>query len=422
MATSSLQRAKTAKNDEFYTQLKDIENELKHYRDQLKNKVIFCNCDDPFESNFFKYFAMNFKTLGLRKLITTCYDPSPVANKEIQLSFFGDDKNIKHNNKNRNKIISKAYKIELDDISDIDGSGNINILDTKENLLREKAKLDNGGKSKILSYLKGSGDFRSDECVELLKRSDIVITNPPFSLFREYVAQLVEYDKKFLIIGSKNAITYKEIFPLIAQNKLWLGHGFNAGNAFFSVPNTDVDRFAKGVYDEKTGLVKFRNCGWFTNLDHEKRHEDLISQLYKKYNSEEYPKYDNYDAINVDKVAEIPEDYDGVMGVPITFLDRYNPDQFEIVAFRKGDDGKDLVYSFRQDKTRQDKTNPTILPNTRPPISDIQQQMGPEHILTDRKNMHEFLSSTSVAGMIKNTEGKIGKKITYARITIRRIK
>ena len=263
---------------------------------------------------------------------------------------------IKHNNKNRNKIISKAYKIELDDISDIDGSGNINILDTKEILLREKAKLDNGGKSKILSYLKGSGDFRSDECVELLKRSDIVITNPPFSLFREYVAQLVEYDKKFLIIGSKNAITYKEIFPLIAQNKLWLGHGFNAGNAFFSVPNTDVDRFAKGVYDEKTGLVKFRNCGWFTNLDHEKRHEDLISQLYKKYNSEEYPKYDNYDAINVDKVAEIPEDYDGVMGVPITFLDRYNPDQFEIVAFRKGDDGKDLVYSFRQDKTRQDKT------------------------------------------------------------------
>lgn len=211
MAHDTLKQANKQKRDEFYTRLKDIENELKHYKAQLKDKVIFCNCDDPFESNFFKYFAMNFKALGIKKLITTCYDPSPIANQEIQLSFFSKNKEIKHSNKNRNKIISKAYKIELDDIADIDGSGNINILDTKEILLREKAKLDSGKKSKILSYLDGDGDFRSAECVELLKRADIVVTNPPFSLFREYVAQLVEYDKKFLILGNMNALTYKEI-------------------------------------------------------------------------------------------------------------------------------------------------------------------------------------------------------------------
>lgn len=327
MAISSLQRAKTAKNDEFYTQLKDIENELKHYKDQLKDKIIFCNCDDPFESNFFKYFAMNFKALGLKKLITTCYDPSPVANKEIQLSFFDENKEIKHNNKNRNKVISKAYKIELDDISDIDGSGNIDILDTKEILLREKAKLDSGEKSKILSYLKGDGDFRSDECVELLKQADIVITNPPFSLFREYVAQLIEYDKKFLVIGNKNAITYKEIFKLIASEKLWVGYGFNAGNAYFAIPNSDTSRFANGVFDEKTGLVKFRNCTWFTNLLVDKSANPIVPYIKYEDGLKQglYPKYDNYNAIEVSRVAEIPEDYYGAMGVPITFLDRWVP-------------------------------------------------------------------------------------------------
>ena len=220
MAHDTLKRANKQKRDEFYTRLKDIENELKHYKNQLKDKVIFCNCDDPFESNFFKYFAMNFKALGLKKLITTCYDPSPIANKEIQLSFLGEEKEERYGNKSRQKIISKAYKIELDDVADIDGSGNINILDTKEILLREKAKLDSGEKSKILSYLDGDGDFRSVECIELLKRTDIVVTNPPFSLFREYVAQLVKYDKKFLILGNMNALTYKEIFKLIKENKI----------------------------------------------------------------------------------------------------------------------------------------------------------------------------------------------------------
>lgn len=313
MATSSLQKAKQAKNDEFYTQLKDIESELKHYKNQLKDRVIFCNCDDPFESNFFKYFAMNFKQLGLKKLITTCYDPSPIANKEIQLSFFGDNKEVKHKNTSRQKIISKAYKIELDDITDINGSGNINILDTKEILLREKVKLDSGGKSKILSYLDGDGDFRSDECVELLKQADVVITNPPFSLFREYIAQLIEYDKKFLVIGNVNATNYKEMFKLIMGNKLWLGYNCVR---WFNTP--------------QFGLKEGARSFWYTNLDIPKRHEEFT--LFKRYKSEEYPKYDNYDAIEVSKAVNIPYDYDGVMGVPVTFLDKFNPDQFEILG------------------------------------------------------------------------------------------
>lgn len=332
MANANLRKASKTKNDEFYTQLKDIENELRHYKDQLKDKVIFCNCDDPFESNFFKYFAMNFKALGLKKLITTCYDPSPVANQEIQLSFFGENKEIKHDNKKRNKIISKAYKIELDDISDIDGSGNVNILDTKEILLREKAKLDNGGESKILSYLKGNGDFRSVECVELLKRADIVVTNPPFSLFREYVAQLVEYDKKFLILGNMNALTYKEIFKLIKENKIWSGYGFNMSMVYKSPYKNTLEsnrKFVIGKGLDPDKYIKVPAINWFTNLDTIKRHEEII--LYKKYSPQDYPKYDNYEAININKVSEIPEDYYEKMGVPITFFDKYNPEQFEII-------------------------------------------------------------------------------------------
>ena len=332
MANTNLRKASKTKNDEFYTQLKDIENELKHYKDQLRDKVIFCNCDDPFESDFFKYFAMNFKALGIKKLITTCYDPSPIANQEIQLSFFSKNKEIKHSNKNRNKIISKAYKIELDDIADIDGSGNINILDTKEILLREKAKLDNGKKSKILSYLDGDGDFRSAECVELLKRADIVVTNPPFSLFREYVAQLVEYDKKFLILGNMNALTYKEIFKLIKENKIWSGYGFNMSMVYKSPYKNTLEsnrKFVIGKGLDPDKYIKVPAINWFTNLDTIKRHEEII--LYKKYSPQDYPKYDNYEAININKVSEIPEDYYEKMGVPITFFDKYNPEQFEII-------------------------------------------------------------------------------------------
>jgi len=243
--------------------------------------------------------------LGLKKLIATCYFNSTVSGNEIDL--FHQDEEIK-----------KGYKIVVDSLQDYNKDGVEDLLDI-EYYLKYINKPEE---------LEGDGDFRSDECIELLKESDIVVTNPPFSLFREYVAQLMEYDKKFLIIGSINAITYKEIFPLIKDNRMWLGYGFRGGNAYFKIVN--IHDYADGVYDSDTGLVKFRNCCWFTNLDIAKRHEDLF--LYEEYTPEKYPKYDNYDAINVDKVVEIPKDYFGVMGVPITFLDKYNPDQFEIIG------------------------------------------------------------------------------------------
>lgn len=314
---SNLNKANKVKNDEFYTQLSDIENELKHYRNHFKDKVVFCNCDDPYESNFFKYFAMNFNFLGLKKLIATCYMGSPVMGQQFeQLSFF----DIMPSEDDTPKKF--PYKIEITEVTDVDGDGAVTLMDV-EYLLRNRKN--------YLTLLEGNGDFRSPECVEILKEADIVVTNPPFSLFREFVAQLVEYNKKFIIVGNQNAITYKEFFPLIQNNKIWLGNGFRGGNAYFAVPK-EV-HYASGVYNEETGLVKFRNCCWFTNLDIKKRHEKL--ELYKKYTPEEYPHYDNYDAINVDKTADIPEDYEGVMGVPITFLDKYNPDQFEIIGMAK---------------------------------------------------------------------------------------
>ncbi|GAB6395528.1 MAG: putative adenine-specific methylase [Bacteroidales bacterium] len=292
----NLHAARQAKNDEFYTQLPDIENELRHYRDHFRGKAVLCNCDDPRISNFFYYFAMNFERLGLKRLITTCY-------------------------KNQNPDLFSAHKSETAVYLIYDG-------DKNDNRVPDPAEIG-------IKPLKGDGDFRSPEGIELLKQSDIVVTNPPFSLFREYVAQLIEYGKQFLIIGSQNAITYKEIFTLIKENKIWLGHGFAGGNAYFKVSASD-NNYVAGVYDPQTGLVKFRNVRWFTNLDHAKRHEDLI--LYKNYTPEEYPKYDNYDAIEVSKTADIPMDYDGVMGVPITFLDKYNPEQFELVGSNRGID------------------------------------------------------------------------------------
>ena len=296
-----LHKASKIKFDEFYTQLPDIERELSHYKDYFKNKIVFCNCDDPRVSGFFHYFSYNFEFLGLKKLITTCY-----KNQQIDLFSQNDSE--------------KAIYLEYTGDKDGDKVPDLNEIGIK--------------------HLKGDGDFRSEECIKLLKQSDIVVTNPPFSLFREYVAQLVEYDKKFIIIGSLNAITYKEIFKFIKENKIWLGHGFDGGNAYFKTPYPK--EFAEGVYNEETDLVKFRNVTWFTNLDYEKRHEDLI--LYKTYkgNKKDYPKYDNYDAINIDKTKDIPIDYKGAMGVPITFLHKYNPEQFEIIKFRKGSDEKDL--------------------------------------------------------------------------------
>ena len=288
-ANSSFGDAKKAKADEFYTQLPDIERELRHYKMQFKGKCVYLNCDDPRVSNFFHYFSFNFEKLGLKKLIATCY-------KSQQMDLFSQNDS------------EHAIWLEYD--------GDVN-----HNNVPDPAEIG-------IKPLGGDGDFRSAESVELLKQADIVVTNPPFSLFREYVSQLMEYDKKFLIIGSLNAITYKDIFKLIKDDKLWLGYGFQAGNAYFAVP--DGSDYAKGVYDEATGLVKFRNVAWFTNLDTSKRHEDLL--LYRKYAPEEYPTYDNYDAIEVSKIADIPIDYDGAMGVPLTFLDKYNPDQFEILG------------------------------------------------------------------------------------------
>ncbi len=336
MANRNLNRAKETKNDEFYTQYTDIQKEVTAYLeydpDTFRGKVVYCNCDDPFESNFFRYFALNFNKLGLKKLITVSYKPSPVANTQLEL--FGDDESLTKV-KGRPKI--SANKFIVSEIGDINEDGEFNLEDIanqlKANRNNEWAPLDEGG------------DFRSDESIELLKKSDIVVTNPPFSLFREYVKQLFDFDKKFLIIGNMNAITYKEIFPLIKNDKLWLGNGFHAGNAYFFTPN--VRDFASGVYDEKTGLVKFRNVCWFTNLDHGKRHQPLKLMTMddnKKFNNKvqksetAYKKYDNYNAIEVPFTDAIPSDYDGVMGVPISFLDKYCPDQFEILGMCENED------------------------------------------------------------------------------------
>ncbi len=300
---SNLHLAKADKNDEFYTQLANISDELKHYKSHFKGKVVYCNCDDPYESNFFRYFALNFNELGLKKLICTCYADSLVADTQLSLA-----------------QKSRAYKVELSEVIDINGDGATDLRDINAMLCMNKYRP---------IMLDGDGDFRSEECIEMLKEADIVVTNPPFSLFREYIAQLIEYDKKFLIIGNQNNVTYKEIFPLIKDNKVWLG--YHCGDMAFTVPDSYEAKEVRFWVDDNG--QKWRSLGnicWYTNLEHDKRNENLI--LYKTYNEEEYPKYDGYDVINVNKVADIPADYMGVMGVPITFLSKYNPNQFEILG------------------------------------------------------------------------------------------
>lgn len=310
-----LSKAKTAKEDEFYTQLSDIERELRHYKDFFKGKVVLCNCDDPFESNFFKYFAMNFNSLELKKLIATCYVTSPVI--YTQLTLFGDMDEV-----DKEPSDKKPYKIEITEVTDENKDGRVDLADV-EYLLKNRKN--------VLTLLEGDGDFRSAECVELLKRADIVITNPPFSLFREYVAQLMEYEKKFIIIGNKNAITYKEIFPLIKENKLWTGYRAFSGGMWFIADYL-------GKYEKIVDGVKLINVPaiWFTNCDTTKRHEDII--LYKNYNPDNYPKYITFDGIDISETSDIPCDYYGVMGVPKTFLDKYNPEQFEILGYEREDE------------------------------------------------------------------------------------
>lgn len=287
-----LNNAQRARQDEFYTQLSDIENELKHYRSYFKGKTIYCNCDDPRVSNFFHYFSYKFEDLGLKRLITTCYQ-----NRERDMFSRHDS----------NTAIWLEYKGDL--------NGN-KVPDPEE----------------IGVYpLQGDGDFRSNECIEMLKQADIVVTNPPFSLFREYVAQLIEYDKKFIIIGSLNAVTYKEIFPLIRDNQVWFGPSISSGDREFGVPDHYPLNAAQYRVDESGNkFIRVKGVRWFTNLDIRKRHEDLI--LHKRYSPDEFPSYDNFDAIEVGRVADIPADYAGQMGVPISFLDKYNPDQFGIIG------------------------------------------------------------------------------------------
>lgn len=297
-ANANLHKAKDAKNDEFYTQLTDVAKELMHYKAHFKDKIVLCNCDDPTWSAFWKYFHLNFAELGLKKLISTHYDREEATYK---MEYTGGDDN----------------DIEVG----------------------------------VKTPLEGNGDFRNKECLDLLDECDIVVTNPPFSLFREYVAVLMEHQKKFLILGNMNALTYKEIFPLIRDNQLWYGASIHSGDRKFYVPDDyPLKASGCGVDDNGRKFIRVKGVRWYTNLDYKARHEKLV--LWKNYTPEEYPKYDNYDAINVNKYSEIPCDYDGVMGVPITFIDYYCPEQFEIVAFRKGDDGKDLVFTREREFNR----------------------------------------------------------------------
>lgn len=310
MANKNLNKAKEAKKDEFYTQLEDINNELRHYREHFRGKTVLCNCDDPRVSNFFKYFAYNFEFLGLKKLIATCY-----KSQDVNLFSEGTSE----------EAVYLVYEG--------DKNGN-NIPDEDE--------------IEVLP-LKGDGDFRSAECIEFLKEANIVVTNPPFSLFREYVAQLIKYDKKFLIIGNVNAVTYKEIFPLIMSNQIWFGASIHSGDRKFWVPD-DYKLEAAGCGIDETGrkFIRVKGVRWFTNLDYKERHEDII--LFKQYNPDEYPSYINCDAIEVSKTSDIPMDYDGKMGVPITFLDKYNPEQFEILG--KSSDVADMTEIRKMDNVQ----------------------------------------------------------------------
>ena len=305
MAYNNLLNAKNSKQDEFYTQMNDIQEELKNYKEFFKGKTVLCNCDDPYESNFFKYFALNFNYLGLKKLIATCYDGSPIAGEQISLfDNFGEfDRNLP-------KRI--AHKIEINEVFDFNCDGAIDLTDVEYLIKNSKNSL---------TKLKGNGDFRSEECIELLKEADVVVTNPPFSLFREYVDQLIKYNKKFLIIGNQNAISYKEIFKLIKENKIWLGVSIHSGDREFRIPNNyQVKSKSFRVDGNGNRYIRVVGVRWWTNIDNKDRHAPMT--LYKNYSDEKYPKYENYDAINVDTTAEIPCDYFDKIGVPITFLDK----------------------------------------------------------------------------------------------------
>ncbi len=322
MAGKELNAARVSKRDEFYTQWDDIAKELEYYTQYFQDKVVLCNCDDPYKSNFFKYFALNFNRLGLKKLIATCYNGSPIARDELPLLFelpattCGERAGCGANNPK--KI---AYKVEITEVQDYSNDGAVNLADVQWLIQNNK---------NVLSSLKGNGDFRSQECIELLKEADIVVTNPPFSLFREYIAQLVKYNKLFLIIGNVNAVTYKECFKLLRENRMWLGATIHSGDREFRVPESYPLNAAGSRMDEKGNkYIRVKGVRWYTNMDYPQRHKDLV--LVREYDEIENPFYANYDAINIKGTSDIPMNYCGIMGVPITFIDKYNPDQFEIL-------------------------------------------------------------------------------------------
>ena len=333
---SILQTAKKVKKDEFYTQLTDIEKELRYYKDQFKDKIVYCNADDPYESNFFKYFASNFNLLGIKKLIATSYSGSPVLGTQVSLF---DIEGVKKENE------KEPIKIEINEVKDYNNDGAIDISDVKYLLKHNK---------NVTEKLKGNGDFRSNECIELLKKADIVVSNPPFSLFREYISQLEKYNKKFLIIGNTNSITYKETFALIKDNKLRTGYtNFNVG-MFFVVP----DDWEKYHHIDESGkkIARVSTSCWFTNLDVKKHKEDIILHKTYKGSEDKYPKYENYDGIEVSKVANIPIDYKGFMGVPITFIDKHNPEQFEIIGLGISNSGIEIgVHPYKPEHKKYRK-------------------------------------------------------------------
>lgn len=324
-----LSRANKAKKDEFYTSYDDIQAEINAFERAFNGKTILCNCDDPFESNFSKFFIRNFNYLGLKRLICTSYAGSPVVGTD-PISLFDDY--------SEPVISERGYVLDIKNVPMANGRG---VTDEDITwLLHQKG---------IVKRLKGNGDYKSAECLDYLKQADYVVTNPPFSQFREFVKTLMEYKKQFLIIGNQNAITYKEIFPLLKEDRIWLGKPFKGNVGFFKSPYEDIARASQ----HKEGLIRVSGVVWFTNIDYPRRHEQLI--LYKHYNPEEYPKYDNYNAINVDKTADIPMDYEGVMGVPITFMTKYSPDQFEIVGETSGrkDFGKEAWPTIIYENAKQ---------------------------------------------------------------------
>lgn len=322
-----LVNAKAARKDEFYTQLTDIEKEMRYYRSHFKGKTVLCNCDDPFESNFFKYFVLNFNRLGLKKLIATCYAGSPIAGSQLDLSAFIDMKGW-----SEEKPKTVPYKAIVTTVYDKDGDGAVDMFDV--------AELFRSGENE-LTELSGDGDFRSEECIKLMDESDIVVTNPPFSLLAEHVSLLVQHEKKFIIIGSIASILIREIFQLFKNNEAWLGASIHSGDRKFYVPDDyPLEAATCGIDENGKRFIRVKGVRWYTNLEYPQRHEDLI--LYKKYTPDEYPTYDNFDGINIVNTSEIPYDYYGYMGVPVSFFDVYNPSQFEICGLGSGDAAKQL--------------------------------------------------------------------------------